>query len=118
MARVLGIGGVFFRAADPDALAQWYDEHLGIADMRRALWEQEAGVTIFAPFPKDTDYFGSAERQWMINFRVNDLDGLVAQLAASGIAVEQKAEWNSEAGRFARIHDPEGNAIELWEAGD
>lgn len=115
MPKVVGIGGVFFRAVDPAALAAWYETHLGIDDLHKSVWQQEAGMTIFGPFANDTDYFGRPEQQWMINFRVDDLDGLMAQLKASGIAVETRAEWDSEVGRFCRIHDPEGNPIELWE---
>lgn len=115
MPKAVGIGGVFFRAADPVGLAEWYQEHLGIDDLHKSVWEQEAGMTVFGPFNKDTEYFGRAEQQWMINFRVDDLDGLLANLMASGIDVEVRPEWNSEVGRFARIHDPEGNPIELWE---
>lgn len=109
---VTGIGGVFFRAKDPEALAKWYETHLGIGFP----FEQQAGQTIFAPFSATTDYF-AADRQWMINLRVDDLDGLVQQLAAAGIDAERRPdEWDSpETGRFARIHDPEGNPIELWE---
>lgn len=115
MPKVVGIGGVFFRAADPAALAAWYETHLGIADLHKSVWQQEAGMTIFGPFSDKTDYFGRPEQQWMINFRVDDLDGMIADLKASGIAVETRAEWDSEVGRFARIHDPEGNPVELWE---
>ena len=115
MPRVLGIGGVFFRAADPAALAEWYQEHLGIADLHNGVWQQEAGSTIFGPFSRDTDYFGRPTQQWMINFRVDNLDGFIADLEAEGIAVDTRPEWNSEVGRFARLHDPEGNPIELWE---
>ncbi|MBY3446150.1 VOC family protein [Rhizobium laguerreae] len=115
MPKAVGIGGVFFRAANPAGLAEWYQKHLGIDDLRMSVWQQEAGMTIFGPFSKDTDYFGRAEQQWMVNFRVDDLDGLIANLTASGIAVETRDEWNSEVGRFARIHDPEGNPVELWE---
>lgn len=115
MPKVVGIGGVFFRAADSAGLAAWYENHLGIDDLHKAVWQQEAGATIFGPFSKNTDYFGRSEQQWMINFRVDDLDGLMAKLRASGIAVETRAEWDSEVGRFARIHDPEGNPVELWE---
>lgn len=115
MPRVLGIGGVFFRARDPAALAAWYQDHLGIDDLHKSVWRQEAGTTIFGPFAQDTGYFGRASQQWMINFRVDDLDGLILQLKASGIAVETRAEWDSEVGRFARIHDPEGNPVELWQ---
>ena len=115
MPKAVGIGGVFFRAANPAGLAEWYQKHLGIDDLHKSVWRQEAGMTIFGPFSKDTDYFGRAEQQWMVNFRVDDLDGLIASLTASGIAVETRDEWNSEVGRFARIHDPEGNPVELWE---
>jgi len=117
MARVTGIGGLFFRARDPRALARWYAEHLGITEVPQSydapVWTQEAGPTVFAPFPADTDYFGRAEQQSMVNFRVDDLDGLVAALREAGIAVEVRpVEPN---GRFARLNDPEGNSIELWE---
>lgn len=115
MAKVIGIGGFFFRAADPKRLAQWYQQHLGVDDLHESVWRQEAGPTIFGPFSRDTEYFGRAEQQWMINFRVDELDALVVKLRASGIAVETRAEWDSEVGRFARIHDPEGNPVELWE---
>ena len=109
---VTGIGGFFFRARDPKALAAWYRRHLGID---APVWRQSAGPTVFAPFEADTDYF-AADKQWMINFRVDDLDGLLATLRANGIEVITKAEWNMPGvGRFSRIHDPEGNAIELWE---
>lgn len=111
MERVTGIGGVFFRARDPAALGRWYETHLGI-DVTAGLWLQDAGPTVLAPFPADTEYFRG---QWMINFRVADLDAMLRQLAAAGIAAETRPEWDSEAGRFARIHDPEGNPVELWE---
>ena len=75
----------------------------------------QGGPVVFAPFKADTDYF-PADKQYMLNLRVSDLDGLLEQLNAKGIAVVTKAEWNDPAtGRFARIHDPEGNAVELWE---
>jgi predicted enzyme related to lactoylglutathione lyase len=113
--RVTGIGGLFFRARDPGALAEWYRGVFGIDQPPSAIWFQEAGPTVFAPFSADTDYFGRPEQAFMVNFRVSDLDGLIETLRARGIAVETRAEWDSEAGRFARIHDPEGNPIELWE---
>ena len=78
MEKVTGVGGLFFRADDPSALARWYEVHLGVPKTPETYeelpWRQEAGPTVFAPFPTDTDYFGSAEHQWMINFRVSDLD--------------------------------------------
>lgn len=116
MAKVAGIGGLFFRAADPKALAAWYATHLGLGEPPWGLWMQEAGPTVFAPFDATTDYFGRMSQQWMLNLRVDDLDGMLAQLAAAGIAAETRTEWDSpEVGRFARIHDPEGNPVELWE---
>ena len=111
MAGVTGIGGVFFRAHDPQALGEWYRTHLGITEM----WTQAAGMTVFAPFAQDSDYF-PADKQWMINLRVDDLDALMGDLKAAGIAIETRVEWDTpETGRFARIQDPEGNQIELWE---
>lgn len=112
---VTGIGGVFFRADDPEALQAWYREHLGVGAGDAFVWMQQAGPTVFMPFPRDTDYFPAA-RQWMINFRVSDLDGLLAALRGAGIAVVTNPDWDTpETGRFARIHDPEGNPVELWE---
>ncbi len=109
---VTGIGGLFFRAEDPKALGAWYKQHFGIGGYD---WQQAAGPTVFAPFAKGTDYF-PADKQWMINLRVDDLDGVLAQLRAAGIAITQDPSWDTpETGRFARIHDPEGNQIELWE---
>lgn len=118
MHRVAGIGGLFFRAKNPGATGQWYREHLGIdlmpADYSQQPWAQEAGPTVFAPFPQDTDYFGDATKQWMINFRVKDLDGIVEQLRAAKIHVDTDPQEYPN-GRFARLKDPEGNPIELWE---
>jgi len=112
MAKVTGIGGIFFRAADPAALADWYRVHLGVT----GFWEQEAGMTVFAPFPRETEYLPPG-RAWMLNLRVDDLDAMMDGLEAAGIACETRPdEWDTpETGRFCRIHDPEGNAIELWE---
>ncbi len=115
MEKVNGIGGVFFRARDPQALTEWYEKHLGVNHFDPVPWKQKEGYTVFAPFAQDTDYFGRAEQQWMINFRVDDLAALSAQLEAVGITVETNPEWDSEVGKFARIHDPEGNPIELWQ---
>ncbi len=118
MEKVLGIGGVFFRARDPEALSQWYQKHLGIlpapSSYDQPCWQQEAGPTVFAPFPQASDYFGRAEQTWMVNFRVTNLDQLVAELEAAGITVKVDPEKYPN-GRFARLADPEGNPIELWE---
>jgi glyoxylase I family protein len=100
------------------ALGQWYEQNLGIdlvpADYSQKPWSQEAGPTVFAPFPNDSDYFGNPEKNWMINFRVRNLEAMVAQLRAAGIEVSLDPEIYPN-GRFARLHDPEGNPIELWE---
>jgi glyoxylase I family protein len=112
---VTGIGGLFFRSSDPDARAKWYREHLGIEAGQDKVWQQQAGTTVFAPFAADTDYF-AAEQPFMLNLRVSDLDALAATLVAAGIPVERRPEWNTDDyGCFARIHDPEGLPIELWE---
>ncbi len=111
MERVLGIGGVFFRARDPKALAAWYEQHLGVT---RDAWETDAGTTAFSPFPQTSKYFDRDEQQWMLNFRVRNLDAMAAQLRAAGIEVAVNPEAY-DFGRFARLHDPEGNPIELWE---
>ena len=112
---VTGIGGLFFRAKDPDAVRDWYAEHLGVGSSPFGSWDTQAGPSVFAPFPADTDYF-PADRQWMLNLRVEDLDDLCDKLRAAGIEVITNPEWNAPGvGRFARIHDPEGNQVELWE---
>ena len=115
MSYIEGIGGFFFRAQDHDALKKWYTETLGI-DIKEMIWQQMAGPTVFEPFPNDTDYF-KADKPWMLNFRVSDLQALIKDLEEKGVDVEEKDEWNSmpEVGTFARVHDPEGNPIELWE---
>lgn len=118
MEKVAGIGGIFFRAADPEKLSKWYEAHLGVNPVPTTYdeppWSQEAGPTVFAPFEQSTDYFGRASQTWMINFRVHDLSKLVEQLRSANIevTVDEEAYPN---GKFARLHDPEGNPIELWE---
>jgi len=118
VARISGIGGFFFRARDPEALARWYAAHLGIdpvpGDYAAMPWQQEAGPTVFAPFKADSEYFGDAAKVWMLNLRVEGLDGLVAELQAAGIEVSVDPETYPN-GRFARLVDPEGNPLELWE---
>ncbi len=112
---VTGIGGLFFRSRDPEARAAWYREHLGIAAGHDGIWQQEAGMTVFAPFPADSDYF-AADQQFMLNLRVDDVEALAARLVEAGIPVERRDEWTgTDYGTFARIHDPEGLPIELWQ---
>jgi predicted enzyme related to lactoylglutathione lyase len=118
MAKAVGVGGVFFKAQDPKALAAWYAAHLGVAqaDEGSLIFDgpESAGMTVFAHFPRDTEYFGAGPQQAMVNFRVDNLDELLVQLAASGARVDPKREDFSY-GRFAWIWDPEGNRVELWE---
>ncbi|HEV7661878.1 MAG TPA: VOC family protein [Allosphingosinicella sp.] len=121
---VIGMGGYFFRAKDPPALKAWYREHLGVGggcgtdekgEANEWVWFTKGGPIVFEPFKQDSDYF-PADKTAMVNLRVTDLDGLLAGLRDAGIEIITKEEWDSMGiGRFARIHDPEGNPIELWE---
>jgi predicted enzyme related to lactoylglutathione lyase len=112
---VVGIGGVFYRANDPKALRAWYETHLGVVVDYASPWVQESGPTLFMPFSKDADHF-PADKQWMVNFRVTEIEKLIAALKSAGIEVTTNAEWDTpETGKFARIYDPEGNPLELWE---
>lgn len=118
MEKVTGIGGLFFRAHDPKALGLWYLQHLGISlepsSNGDPVWQQEAGPTVFSPFPETTKCFGDPQKMWMVNFRVRDLDKMVAQLRRAGIEVKVYPQSDPN-GRFAHLHDPEGNPIELWQ---
>ena len=118
MERVDGIGGFFFRAKEPKVLAQWYSDHLGVGltptDNGNEPWQQAAGPTAFQPFPENTKYFGDAQKMFMLNFRVRDLDAMVAQLRRADIKVEVDPKTYPN-GRFAQLSDPEGNPIQLWQ---
>ena len=121
---VVGMGGYFFRSKDPEKLKAWYREHLEVGggigtDESGATnpycWYHEGGPMVFEPFGEDSDYF-PRDRSAMVNLRVRDLAGLIERLRAAGVEVITKPEWEAtEAGSFVRIHDPEGNPIELWE---
>ena len=115
MERVLGIGGYFLRAADPAALNAWYRDALGLDADEYGLWNQGAGPTVFATFESGTDYFGSRTQQTMLNFRVGDLDAMLAQLRAKGANVDAETQDMDGVGRFGWVTDPEGNRIELWQ---
>ena len=118
MERAQGIGGLFFRSDDPAALARWYRDALGIdafSEEQNAVWQQAAGPTVWAPFDRDTAYFGTSGQTWMVNLRVRDLDAMLAQLRAFGAVVHDGIEAMPSVGRFARADDPEGNRFELWE---
>jgi predicted enzyme related to lactoylglutathione lyase len=119
---VVGMGGYFFRARDPGALKAWYRERLGVGggcgtddkgEANEWVWFQQAGPTVFEPFKQTSDYF-AAGKQAMINLRVTGLDDLLASLRAAGVEITREEEMEG-VGRFARIHDPEDNPIELWE---
>jgi len=115
---VNGIGGFMFRADDPDALRAWYAEHLGIGTGEHGVWETAAGPSVFMPCARASEVFAS-DRRWMLNLRVDGLDALLAALAAAGIEVTTDPDWDMPGvGRFARLADPEGNPIELWEPDD
>lgn len=111
--RVIGLGG-FFRARDPEALGRWYQEVLGIPVVGDDIWQQEAGPTVWGAFAADTEYFGRMDQQTMVNFRVHDLDAMLAQLRAAGAEVDNNVE-DYEYGRFGWASDPEGNRFELWQ---
>ncbi len=121
---VTGMGGLFFRAQNPDALNAWYKQWLGIgagcvsdplAQPDEWAWQTLGGPMVFAPFKADSDYF-PADKAFMINLRVDDLDALLVPFRAAGMEVLTDPAWDDPSvGRFARVHDPEGNPIELWE---
>lgn len=118
MEHVTGIGGIFFKAQNPEKLSAWYQTHLGVPvkdGMAEFIWRDKnnpdtVGRTVWCPFPRDTDKFSLA---FMINYRVANLDRMLAQLQDAGIAIEKVEDCDY--GRFAWIKDPEGNGIELWE---
>jgi predicted enzyme related to lactoylglutathione lyase len=118
MERVLGIGGLFVRADDPDGLLAWYRDALGIDMAAYGVWTQEPGSTVVAAFPADTDYFGQRSQSLMLNFRVADLDAMLAQLAQNGSHGIGEIQEIDGVGRFAWIDDPAGNRLELWQAPD
>ena len=115
MERARGIGGYFLRAADPEALSAWYRDCLGLDVDEHGLWQQEAGPTVFATFESTTDYFGSRDQSTMLNFRVADLEAMLAQLRSAGADVAEETQDMEGVGRFGWVTDPEGNRIELWQ---
>ncbi|MHA6205421.1 VOC family protein [Dyella soli] len=119
MAKVIGLGGFFFKARDPKALGEWYERHLGLpveewGGARFGEDPSRAGYTLWSPFAADTTYFAPSTQPYMVNFRVDDLDALLAQLRAAGVTVDDRVD-ESEYGRFGWIMDPEGTRIELWQ---
>jgi glyoxylase I family protein len=119
MSYIDGIGGFLFRSKNPEELKKWYVETLGIV-ITDLVWSQKAGPTVFQPTAQNTDTF-DADKPWMLNFRVHNLKEFIAELKSKNVAVEERDDWNAspeEVGTFARIHDPEGNPIELWQPGE
>lgn len=118
MARAVGIGGIFLKARDPKALARWYATHFGIPDQGGGSLgfdgPESTGMTVFTYFPMDTKYFGEGAQPAMVNFRVDDLDALLGQLAEAGVRIDPKRD-DAPYGKFAWIWDPEGNRVELWQ---
>ncbi len=112
---MLGIGGYFLRATEGAALSEWYRDCLGLAVDENGLWRQGDGPTVFATFDSDTDYFGSRAQQTMLNFRVRDLDAMLAQLRSQGADVAEETQDMEGVGRFGWVTDPEGNRVELWQ---
>ncbi len=118
MARAVGVGGIFLKAKDPKVLSAWYAEHFGIPSVEGGSLvfdgPSAAGMTVFSHFPHTTEYFGTSQQQAMVNLRVDNLDDLLAALAAAGVTIHPKRE-DYGYGRFAWIIDPEGNRVELWQ---
>ena len=125
MKRVTSIGGVFFKCKDPEAQKEWYAKHLGLGmdkygtsfEWRHSDEKEKKGFSAWSPFENDTDYFGDASQQYMINYRVDDLEALIKQLKDEGVTIVDQMEIY-EYGKFIHILDGEGNRIELWEAND
>ena len=116
--KITGLGGVFFRSADPESLARWYSDHFGISIVGSGPpWMQESGPTVFSPFPADTDYFGRADQPFTLNFRVDDIESAIANLKESGVRIDDE-RMDEQYGKFAWAYDPEDNKIELWEPKD
>ena len=124
MQRVTGLGGVFFKCADRDKQIEWYRRHLGLDIEPSGSWVFEwrdkdapdkPGHTVWGAFKGDTDYFDPSDKPFMINLRVDDLDGMIARLRANGVTLAGGPDDDSF-GRFAWVIDPEGTKIELWES--
>ncbi|MBC8046176.1 MAG: VOC family protein [Fimbriimonadaceae bacterium] len=125
MKRVTSLGGIFIKYQNPESAREWYNKHLGIQtdqygtsfEWRKTDKPEEKGFTVWSTFKKDTTYFAPSEKDFMINFRVENLEELLKILKEEGVTVLDEIE-SLEYGKFAHILDPEGNKIELWEAND
>lgn len=125
MKRVTGLGGIFIKYDNPENVREWYKQHLGIQtdsygssfEWRKTDKPEEKGYSVWSTFKKDTTYFHPSTKDFMLNFRVNDIEALLKVLKDEGVTVLDEIE-TFEYGKFAHILDPEGNKIELWEAND
>jgi len=117
MARITGLGGIFYKVADPEKTRAWYQETLGIGGEWGAMFpfkkDDPEGFTLFSPFKSDSDYFSPSAKEFMVNLRVDDLDGVVAVLEGKGIEILWRQD--EDYGRFAWIMDPDGVKVELWQ---
>ncbi|MBJ6120051.1 VOC family protein [Pontibacter sp. BT310] len=125
MKKVTGIGGIFFKCEDPNKMRAWYQTHLGlntndygaVFEWRQGADETKKGFTQWSPFPDSTNYFEPSTREFMINYRVENIEALVEQLQQEGVTILDKIE-TYDYGKFVHIVDVEGNKIELWEPND
>lgn len=125
MKRVTSIGGIFFKCDDPKAQRDWYANHLGLVtddygttfEWRKSDKPDEKGYSVWSTFNKDTDYFEPSKKEFMVNFRVEDLDALLIELKKEDVQIVGEVQ-HLEYGKFAYIMDPEGNKIELWQSID
>lgn len=123
--RVTALGGIFFKCQNPEFIREWYQKHLGINtdeygtsfEWRKSDQPEEKGYTVWSPFKSDTKYFDPSPKEFMVNFRVENLEELVKVLKEEGVNVVDEIE-KFDYGNFVHIMDPEGNKIELWEAKD
>lgn len=123
--RITGIGGIFFKSQNPKKIKEWYTDHLGIVpneygslfEFRQSDEPYPKGYLQWGPFSKDTEYFKPSEKEFMINYRVENIEALVAELKEAGVEVLDEIEYY-EYGKFVHVMDPEGNKIELWEPVD
>ena len=123
--KVTGVGGIFFKCQDPNKMKDWYRDHLGLKtdqygamfEFRKAENPEAKGYLQWSPFAADTEYFAPSQKEFMVNYRVNNLEGLLVELKASGVTIlDEVATYDY--GKFVHILDPEGNKIELWEPVD
>ncbi|MGI4792249.1 MAG: VOC family protein [Janthinobacterium lividum] len=122
MEKVTGIGGIFVKADNPTELQKWYQDKLGVPvgehgetvfEWREADAPEKLGQTVWSLFPRESTYFDPSRASWMVNYRVENMERMLAQLREAGVTIE--GEMNEEYGHFAWVLDPEGNKIELWE---